>query len=453
MPIVPLPHPSRIIAPQFVYHMEHTLHMPEKDFKDKLKWLMLFRVLFSTLLLGSSIVLQLGDSPPPIGPPLKFLYGLIAAIFFLSIIYALLLDRVKKPILFAYVQILVDTLVVTVILFVTGSFSSIFSFLYLVVIIYSSILLSIRGTLIIAAICSIQFGIMVDFEYYGVIYPFVADEAMLASYHPWNQVLYKILITMTACFAVAFLSSFLSEQVRSTRKELRDMENHVKRVEKMAAVGEMAAGLAHEIKNPLASLTGSIQLLKEDIQYDPDHDRLMQIILREADRLSSLANNFLLYARPPAGKIESIELEKVITETAELFEKDASNDGRITTTQKLQPNIWVSMDPVHLRQILWNLLLNASEAIEGQGVIDIEMYEQKGKRACIKISDNGCGMSSEELKSIFDPFFTTKPSGTGLGLSIVHRILEAYDFWLNVESEVNKGTTLTIHFKQMNPPI
>ncbi|MBW2442572.1 MAG: GHKL domain-containing protein [Deltaproteobacteria bacterium] len=453
MPIVPLPHPSRNIAPQFVYHMERTLHMPEKDFKDKLKWLMLFRVLFSTLLLGSSIVLQLGDSPPPIGPPLKFLYGLIAAIFFLSIIYALLLDRVKKPILFAYVQILVDTLVVTVILFATGSFSSIFSFLYLVVIIYSSILLSIRGTLIIAAICSIQFGIMVDFEYYGVIYPFVADEAMLASYHPWNQVLYKILITMTACFAVAFLSSFLSEQVRSTRKELRDMENHVKRVEKMAAVGEMAAGLAHEIKNPLASLTGSIQLLKEDIQYDPDHDRLMQIILREADRLSSLANNFLLYARPPAGKIESIELEKVIIETAELFEKDASNDGRITTTKKLQPNIWVSMDPVHLRQILWNLLLNASEAIEGQGVIDIEMYELKSKRACIKISDNGCGMSAEELKSIFDPFFTTKPSGTGLGLSIVHRILEAYDFWLNVESEVNKGTTLTIHFKQMDPPV
>ena len=413
---------------------------------------MLFRVLFSTLLLGSSIVLQLGDSPPPFGPPLKFLYGLIATIFFLSIIYALIIDRIKKPIVFAYVQILVDTFVVTVILFVTGSFSSIFSFLYLVVIIYSSILLSIRGTLIIAAICSIQFGIMVDFEYYGVIYPFVGDEAMLASYHPWNQVLYKILITMTACFAVAFLSSFLSEQVRSTRKELRDMENHVKRVEKMAAVGEMAAGLAHEIKNPLASLTGSIQLLKEDIQYDPDHDRLMQIILREADRLSSLANNFLLYARPPAGKVEAIELEKVVMETAELFEKDASNDGRITTTKKLQPDIWVSMDPVHLRQILWNLLLNASEAIEGRGVIDIQLYELKSKRACIKLSDNGCGMSSEELKSIFDPFFTTKPNGTGLGLSIVHRILEAYDFWLNVESEINKGTTLTIHFKQMDTP-
>ena len=426
--------------------------MPEKDFKDKLKWLMLFRVLFSTLLLGSSIVLQLGDSPPPIGPSLKFLYGLIATIFFLSIIYALVIDRIKKPLAFAYVQILVDTFTVTVVLFATGSFSSIFSFLYLVVIIYSSILLSIRGTLVIAAICSIQFGIMVDFEYYGIIYPFVTEAAMLASNHSWNQVLYKILITMTACFAVAFLSSFLSEQVRSTRKELLVMENHVKRVEKMAAVGEMAAGLAHEIKNPLASLTGSIQLLKEDIQYDPDHDRLMRIILREADRLSSLANNFLLYARPPAGKVEAIELERVLIETAELFEKGASNDGRITTTKKLQSNIWISMDPVHLRQILWNLLLNASEAIEGEGVIDIEMYELKSKRACIKITDNGCGMSADELKSIFDPFFTTKPTGTGLGLSIVHRILEAYDFWMNVESEADKGTTLTLHFKQMEPP-
>ena len=112
------------------------------------------------------------------------------------------------------------------------------------------------------------------------------------------------------------------------------MEGHIKRVEKMAAIGEMAAGLAHEIKNPLASLTGSIQLFREEIHCEPDHDRLMQIILREADRLSALANNFLLYARPPAAKVEAIELDRVLVETTELFEKDASNDGRITTTKK-----------------------------------------------------------------------------------------------------------------------
>ena len=80
------------------------------------------------------------------------------------------------------------------------------------------------------------------------------------------------------------------------------------------------------------------------------------------------------------------------------------------------------------------------------------MYELKSKLACIKITDNGRGMTPDELKTIFDPFFTTKPSGTGLGLSIVHRILEAYDFWMNVESEVDKGTTFTLHFKQMDSP-
>ena len=215
---------------------------------------------------------------------------------------------------------------------------------------------------------------------------------------------------------------------------------------------DVAAGLAHEIKNPLASLTGSIQLLKEDMRYDPDHDRLMQIILREADRLSSLASNFLFYARPPAGKVEPIELGEVLLETAELFEKDGSNNGRISTTKKVSANVWITMDIGHLNQIFWNLLLNAAEAIDGEGHIGIEMFPLKNKHACVQISDNGCGISKQTLELIFDPFFTTKPNGTGLGLSIVHRILDDYDAWLNVESEPNKGTTVTLNFKQIDPP-
>jgi two-component system sensor histidine kinase PilS (NtrC family) len=425
--------------------------MPEGELRRKLKWLMLLRVLFSTLLLGSSIIIQLGESPPPLGSPLIFLYAIIGSIFSLSVLYAVSLYHIKHHLVFAYVQILIDTTVVTAILFVTGSFSSIFSFLYLVIIIYSSILLPIRGTIAIAALCSIQFGILVDLEYYGVIYPFGKNDGLLASVYPGSQVFYKILITMIACFAVALLSSFLSEQVRKTKRELQTMEDHVKRVEKMASIGEMAAGMAHEIKNPLASLTGSIQMLSEDILYNPDHDRLMRIVLREADRLSSLVNNFLLYARPPAGRIEAIELDKILMDTVELLKKDAATDGRITIARKVQPDIWISMDPVHLRQIFWNFLLNAAEAIDGKGVIDIEMYASKNRHAFVRITDDGCGMTREELKSIFDPFFTTKPAGTGLGLSIVHRILEAYDAWLNVESEAGKGTTITLQFKQIEP--
>jgi two-component system sensor histidine kinase PilS (NtrC family) len=293
---------------------------------------------------------------------------------------------------------------------------------------------------------------MVDLEYYGILTPYGMIASQLAATFAWNEVLYKVLITMVACFAVAFLSSLLSEQTRKTKKELQAMEDHVKRVEKMAAIGEMAAGLAHEIKNPLASLSGSIQLLKEDIRYDPDHDRLMQIILREADRLSLLVSNFLLYARPPAGKVEPVELDKVLIETTELFEKDGSTDGRISTITNIESGIWIEMDPVHLRQILWNLLLNAAEAIDGAGKISIEMHGERNKDAWVEIIDDGCGMSKKTLKSIFDPFFTTKSSGTGLGLSIVHRILQAYDSRLDVDSEPSKGTRVTLKFKQINPP-
>ena len=427
--------------------------IPEKDYKTELKWLMFFRILFSTLLLGATIVVQLSETATPMEPSLLLLYGFIITIFLISLVYSLFLKRVKNEVSFAFIQIGIDTFFVTLIIFGTGGFLSVFSFLYLVVIVYSSMLLPMRGTMVIASLCSIQFACLVELEYFGTLNPFGTDTNLLASTYGWYQIAFKLMITAIACFAVAFLSSLLAEQTRKTKKELRIMEGHVKRVEKMAAIGEMAAGLAHEIKNPLASLSGSIQLLKEDMRYDPDHARLMQIILREADRLSSLASNFLLYARPPAGKVEPIKLDGAMLETAELFEKDGSNNGRITTSKKISPDLWITMDRGHLHQILWNLLLNAAEAIEDEGQIEIEMFPLKNKHVCVKITDNGCGISKETLTSIFDPFFTTKPSGTGLGLSIVHRILEAYDAWLSVESELNKGTTVTLNFRQIDPPV
>jgi len=426
--------------------------MPEKDDKTKLKLLIFIRILFSLLLLGSAIVLQFRETATPVDQPLAVLYGLIVAILVISVIYYWFLKRVKSKITFAFIQTCIDTLFVTLIVFLTGGFVSVFSFLYLVVIIYSSMLLPMRGTMVIAALCSLQFGALVELEYFGFLNPMGPNGNPLAIAYDWSQIFFKLTITMTACFAVAFLSSLLSEQTRQTKEELRTMEGHVKRVEKMAAIGEMAAGLAHEIKNPLAALTGSIQLLQEDMRYDSDHARLMQIILREADRLSSLASNFLFYARPPAGKIEPIDLSRALLEIAELFEIDGSNNGRVKTTKNVSSNVWITIDPGHLHQILWNLLLNAAEAIDGEGKIGIEMFSAKNKYACVKITDNGCGISSETLKTIFDPFFTTKPNGTGLGLSIVHRILEANDAWLNVESQLNKGTTITLHFKQIAPP-
>lgn len=413
---------------------------------------MFFRILFTTLLLGSTIILQFIKNPSPLATPLLFLYGLIVGIFLLSFVYALMLCSGMRKILFAYLQVGIDTLIVTLIIFVTGGFSSIFSFLYLVVIIYTSMLLFRKGSMITAALCSMEYGTMISLEYYRILSPFGMEETFASATNGGSHFLYKALITTMACFAVAFLSSLLAEQAQRTKKALQAMEDHVKRVEKMAAVGEMGAGLAHEIKNPLASLAGCIQLLKEDIPYNPEHEKLMEIILREADRLNSLVSNFLLFARPPAGKVQPIHLSKALSETVELFEKNGSFSGKILIRKDFAFGIWVAMDPVHLHQIFWNLLINAAEATEGSGLIDFKIYPIKNKRVGIRITDSGCGMSRDILHSIFDPFFTTKPNGTGLGLSIVHRILESYGSRLDVDSEVNKGTTVAMEFKRIDPP-
>ncbi len=425
---------------------------PEEDLYHKLKWLMFFRILFASLLLGSTIVVQLKENSFPPDKSFIVLYVLITIIFLLSIYYVVFFRTVKIKSLFPYIQIGTDTLLVTLIIFITGSFTSIFSFLYLVVIIYSSMILFRKGSMIMAAFCSIQYGILIDLEYYGIIDPYFLKESSSIGNYAWNLVLFKVVITMVACFAVAFLSGLLSEQLRRTKKELSVMKERVERVEKMAYLGEMATGITHEIKNPLASLAGSIQILRKDIPYNPEHDKLMQIVLRETDRLNALVSNFLLFAKPPVGKIERVDLESALAETIKLFEKNQDTSRRVSIISDFYPNIWVEIDPVHLRQVMWNIILNAAEAIEGEGLIKVKTYPLKHNYACVEVNDTGCGMTKTLMQSIFNPFFTTKPSGTGLGLSIVHRILESYNSWLDVESEVGKGTRFTWKLNRIDIP-
>lgn len=406
---------------------------------------MFFRALFATLLLCSTAAFHISKNIYPVAQPLLFLYFISAGILILSVGYYLIFNIIKENPIFAYVQLGVDTCVVTLIIYVTGGFSSVFLFLYLVVIICTSMLLFRKGSMIMASLCSIQYGILVGLEYYGILHPIDMYNIAVDSYD-LTHTLFKIVAMMAACFAVAFLSSLLAEQERKARQELFAMEDHVTRVERMAAIGEMAAGIAHEIKNPLASLSGSIQLLWEDADSDPNHNKLIQIIMRETDRLNTLVTEFLLFAKPKRGKVEKIQLDKALADIIDFFKKDRAHKERISVFGNLSAGICIEIDLGHLHQIIWNLLLNSAEAIKGTGNIDISMYPVKNTHVCIEISDTGCGISNENIKLIFDPFFTTKPRGTGLGLSIVHRILEPYSGRLAVKSEVGKGTVFTMHF-------
>ena len=426
--------------------------MSPDDLTPKLRKLNQARVLFAGLLLGSTLYIQLGRANAPEPALLVVHYGLVALILALASVYALMLRCGRCLPLVAGTQILADTVTVTLILLATGGFTSPFSFLYLVVVVYSSLMLPRRGTVIVAALCSVQFGLMADLEYYGLLQLLDGETPVNAAVLGWDHVIGKVLTILGAGWVVALLSSFLAEQAARSRRELRDMEARVGRVEKLAAVGEMAAGLAHEIRNPLAALSGAIQLMQDELRCDPDQERLMRIILREADRLGALVSNFLLYARPPAGRPVAVDLERALAETLELFAKTDTVHGRVVFRLEAQPEIWAEIDPGHLRQVLWNLLTNAAEAIVGPGEIRVALLPAGPWQACLKVADSGQGMAPETLRAMFDPFFSTKPSGTGLGLSIVQRILDACGCRLDVGSEPGRGTIFTILLPRTDPP-
>jgi two-component system sensor histidine kinase PilS (NtrC family) len=421
------------------------------DLSQKLKWLMLFRLLAALLLLGGTIVFRAHENLPFFAQPFIYLYWLSGWIILLSLCYTLFYPLFKHEPFFAYLQIGIDTMIATAIIFLTGSFSSLFTFIYLIVIICSSMFVSRKGGLIIAGLCCLQYGIMVDLEYYEVIRPVFAQKGFLYENFEWNQVLYKMCTVMMACFLTMILSGYLAEKERRAKSDLLAMEDHVKRVERMALVGEMAAGLAHEIKNPLASLSGSIQMLMEsddnESKYENEQKKLMTIAAREAERLNTLVSDFLLFARPVAGTIKKLELGRVCDHTLALFNQHEKYRDRITIVREEQDNLWIEMDSGHLEQVLLNLLINAAEAIgEKNGTINVTSYRDNDGTVRLSIKDDGVGMEERIIKNIFDPFFTTKSKGTGLGLSIVLRILESYNYQINVKSELGVGSEFTLIF-------
>ncbi|MFW5958359.1 MAG: two-component system sensor histidine kinase NtrB, partial [Desulfosalsimonas sp.] len=366
----------------------------EQDLYRKLKWLILFRAIFAVVMLGSvgAAILRPGFELQLAGKALDWLAFLAFFLLLFSAVYVIVLPRTRRLLVFGYIQVALDTLAVTLIIYITGSFSSIFSFIYLVVIVYSAMVIYRSGGMVTATLCGIQYGLMIDLEYYGIIGPPGADPYFLIDNYDWQYVIYKLLFTIVACYAVAFLSGYLSEQERAAKRELWEMEDQVKRMERLAAAGEIASGLAHEIKNPLASLTGSIQMLRDQMEYDKDHERLMQIVMREAERLSLLVTDFLRFAKPGPGRAEIIELDRAVSEIVSLFTSDPYCSSRVNVEADLAAGLYVRIDPEHLKQVIWNLLNNAAEAVSEDGTIEVKVYPVKKNYACISISDNGCGM-------------------------------------------------------------
>lgn len=227
--------------------------------------------------------------------------------------------------------------------------------------------------------------------------------------------------------------------------DIRSMEESVRRKDRLAAVGRVAAGLAHEIRNPLGAMRGAIQVLESKMPAESVETGLMDIILKESDRLNNIITNFLGYARPMAATFSDTNVGEAINDTITLLKHspDVRENHRLTLNIGDEAVI-ISADVTQLKQIFWNLARNALQAMPDGGELVIGVEPMPNNRIRILFQDTGLGMSPDQVEQLFEPFSNSTTGGTGLGLSIVYQIVKDHNGAINVRSRENEGTVITV---------
>jgi len=541
-------------------------------------YLMLFRVGLATLLLGSLVAVALvnGNAETLTGPSGRFALSLLVATYSVSLAYGVALRWVTNLLRFAYVQIAIDLLFVSVLVHGTGGVQSGFHFLYLIDIVAVALLPARRGAFWVSAAAAAAM-VLVSLAGYLQWLPEIPGQAL----PPWDvsqrELLFRLVLNLAGVAAVGALGLSLAAQSREagerlqkheqyagdlaslhentirclssglvtvdrdgtitsineaaceilgvSRKagvgqalayrvpglsllleevglvgnvrrqevdamrpdgavrrlgvsamplsdhtgrvigrvihfqdltELRRMEVAVQRSERLASIGRLAAGVAHEIRNPLASISGSVEILRTLPEADDDTKKLIDITVREVDRLNELITALLDYARPPSKEQGIISLSEQAQEVFKAFGSGLKNK-QVELQSDIDSNVYVRGSSGQLRQVLWNLLKNADESMPDAGritlLLGIEELTNGGKEAMLSISDTGVGISQSDQEHIFEPFFTKgKKAGTGLGLATVARAVEDHDGTIEVQSSPGKGTTFTMRLPLSRAP-
>lgn len=542
--------------------------------RERLEWLMLFRLVLVTFLLGSAVLVNVNDVESFNDPSYVAIVSLIVSTYVATLGYVLWIRRGWSSERLVFAQLIGDVALATGLVLLTGGIHSIFTFLFFLTIFNGAVLMGRRGAMFaasgsslgLAAIVILQFG---EFAFMGTVLP----ESLLRTE---RVPVYPLIIHLVGFFTVAALSGYLSEKlgqvgtelerrqldikelralneniVRSLnsglvtldlderviffndaaaditgyrfvdvnlqpirdaiptlaplmdaapvllqgpirpRVELRverpdgtlaylgvsltalrdahgkrsgtilimqditsvkSLEDKLLRQEHLSAIGKLSAAIAHEIRNPLASISGSIEMLRMMLDPPDEERQLMDIVIREVDRLNGLIEEFLDYARPERYRRSDVALGELVDETLRMFRQDPrivedvtlEVDASLSAGERL-----VHVDAGRLQQVVWNLLRNAADALNGPGTIWVRGGVSRSRRtgqvqALLIIEDNGPGLPDEVLPNLFEPFFTTKEGGTGLGLATCHRIVSGHGGTMDAENRPEGGARFIV---------
>jgi two-component system sensor histidine kinase PilS (NtrC family) len=226
--------------------------------------------------------------------------------------------------------------------------------------------------------------------------------------------------------------------------QVRSLEETSRRQDRLAAIGRMAASIAHEIRNPLAAMRGSIQMLRSEVESDSSQAELMEIILRESDRLNRIITDFLSYARPRSLAPARVDVGELLHQTFALLRHSPEiSANQVVEAEVPGERIFANADEGQLKQVFWNLARNALQAMPQGGTLRATLEPNSNNRLRIAFSDTGRGMTPDQVEHLFEPFSSTT-GGTGLGLSIVYQIIRDHGGTINVRSREGQGTTITV---------
>ena len=246
-------------------------------------------------------------------------------------------------------------------------------------------------------------------------------------------------------FAIALLTGGLIDRELRIRRKQEKTQLQLERSNKLSMVGQMAASVAHEIKNPLASIKGALEIIGDEVTSPEDRREFTETAVKEVRRIDGTISEFLEFARPRQGRFEKLDLSGTLRTSLKQVEMHASKAG-LQLVNRIKDDVHINGDREKIHQVILNLLLNAIQASAAGSAIEIHLKNGAAETAVMTIRDHGKGMTPEERARVFEPFYSTKPTGTGLGLPIVKGIVESHRGEISLDSAPGHGTTVTVAF-------
>lgn len=391
---------------------------------SRLAWITGLRLAILILLLSATAFFYLRGALGRYPASQAIVFWTIGGGFALAAVYGAVLRSGKHLRTLALVQVVLDQLTWTAIVYVTGGATSGATSFYGLTCLLGAILVGLQGASLAAGVGIGVFALLCAAFASGWVGP-PSDQTSASYAVTWDDVVYPLALNALGIVVVALLAGWLAERLRSTGGQLVLANERALVAERFAILGRIATGLAHEIRNPLGSIAGSVEMLREAPGLSEDDRRLCDIIQREAARLNHLVTDMMDLARPRAPDPRPVDVAALAREVVALAARsERSGSGDVSVSYEGPPGaVHATCDPAQMRQVLWNLVRNAVQASAAGATVTVAIAEE-GDRVRMSVADEGPGIAADVAERLFDAFYTTRTEGAGIGLAVVRRIVD-----------------------------